>query len=1271
MTMLSAVDKEPVPTVVFLGRLSANKRPEHAIRAFGLLRRQLPEAQLWVIGTGPEEERLRRVAGPGVHFLGRVPEEEKHERLARAHVLVATSVREGWGLVVTEAAASGTVSIGYDVPGLRDSIGASGGILTRPDPASLATGLAGLLASVVANDGPRPEPAGVLPWAEVAASILTVAREPGPPAISVPEQRGRGAEDRVSDGRGAHGRAGLARARARVGAAGIALLLFGGIRDDVLSPVLVGAAFLALLTATVMGVIEGWPARGDRLSSQRAARGSDGWPSRTGVGIVALVAVIAAQSWFEPGRLLAGGDVSPVVGTAWLARLFAPWSWSGSDLGGPAANETKAPMAAVYWLVHALRGSPALAEDIWYTALFAGAAVACYLLLRALRIGAAGSAVGALAYIFSAHVVIVGTNPVYLAAMTLLTGLPAALIATASGRWTLRRGILILCTSAPLLGYASLNPPLLVMIGALVVSMPLLLAWLDGRAAARRALRALALGLPLLGLASCYWLVPTLLQLKIEATATLASPASWIWTEGRATLANGFWLNNSWGWNYSQYYPFASSYDKFPLLILKFLLPVTAFGFLAVPRLHGAPDVAARRVRLGIAASATALCLVLLSTGTRFPGALIFDPLYKLPLGWLLREPGRFLMLAGLACSVLFALTIEAVWEMLSSSAPGGARRGLSALHRSGARLAAVSATVGAAVLAPGFPLITGAIAPSHRPVLPPTHVRVPGYWAAMASYLKTSAPPGNLLALPEDDYYQMPYTWGYYGADTFITDLIARPVVDAVGQGYAPSQQELTNAVGLVQQGLIAQDWPSVQRTLTAIGTPLLLVRGDVNAAFPGRDITPPAALAAALGEDKGMRLVHRAGKLELFALRKSASPTGSVRSYATVNSVAPDLRDLALLPAGTALVSGPMRRSAPALLQVPPVASWRLSGGRLATSVAAQPGRRYHVELLSGTGRAVRRPGASSLTPRRQASRHRKRQPGRLHRPHRAPPARLARPVARVRHRNGQVVEALSYRVGRSVLTDGDFRSGPWGQVGNCAALPGTAMTAQLTARVRQGQGPAGEPALALSAHANSACEMRALSWRSGPLLVSLWVRNLAGAAPRLCLWELPVKACAAMSPLPARSALSRWYHFQTLVTPDPGARRLIIFLYANVYNRGALTSNEYSDIVIRRTPVLHQPVVVSARPRHARPAAALYTISDGFSSDWTGPSHDQRVEVDGLRDGWIGPRSRGVPVRFGLSRWYELSRLASLLAAVGLLALALPRWRRRRRRREGRLT
>ena len=356
----------------------------------------------------------------------------------------------------------------------------------------------------------------------------------------------------------------------------------------------------------------------------------------------------------------------------------------------------------------------------------------------------------------------------FLAAMVLLAGLPAVVLTTASGRWALRKGVLLLGLSAPLLGYAAQNPPLLLMIGALLALMPLLLGWLDGRAAARRAVCTLALGTLLLALASSYWLIPTVLQLKIEATSTLATQSSWTWTEGRATLANGFWLNNEWGWKFAEYYPYAGVYDQFPLLILKFLLPVMAFGFVALARFPRAIGVTARRARLGIAASATALFLVLLSTGTLLPGALVFDPLYQLPLGWLLREPGRFLMLGGLVYAVLLALTTETACEKLNLFELGIVWRWRSAFHRPILRLATVS-VAGAAVLAPGFPLMTGAIAPGHRPVLPSTRVSVPAYWTAMGSYLNGSAPPGNLLVLPQDDFYQMPYTWGYYGADNFI----------------------------------------------------------------------------------------------------------------------------------------------------------------------------------------------------------------------------------------------------------------------------------------------------------------------------------------------------------------------------------------------------------------------------------------------------------------------------------------------------------------------
>ena len=80
-----------------------------------------------MIGSGPMSDKLKRTASESVNFFGHVSDGEKRQLMGRAHALLATSVREGWGLTVTEAVAVGTATIGYAVPGLVDSIAASGG----------------------------------------------------------------------------------------------------------------------------------------------------------------------------------------------------------------------------------------------------------------------------------------------------------------------------------------------------------------------------------------------------------------------------------------------------------------------------------------------------------------------------------------------------------------------------------------------------------------------------------------------------------------------------------------------------------------------------------------------------------------------------------------------------------------------------------------------------------------------------------------------------------------------------------------------------------------------------------------------------------------------------------------------------------------------------------------------------------------------------------------------------------------------------------------
>jgi glycosyltransferase involved in cell wall biosynthesis len=123
VTPLSNVkEKEDNPTVVFIGRLKKAKLPHHALQAFSIIKNEIPDAKMWIIGEGYFRKKLESFGMKDVTFYGHISNERKYELLSRAHILLVPAVREGWGLIVTEANAMGTPAIGYNVPGLRDSI---------------------------------------------------------------------------------------------------------------------------------------------------------------------------------------------------------------------------------------------------------------------------------------------------------------------------------------------------------------------------------------------------------------------------------------------------------------------------------------------------------------------------------------------------------------------------------------------------------------------------------------------------------------------------------------------------------------------------------------------------------------------------------------------------------------------------------------------------------------------------------------------------------------------------------------------------------------------------------------------------------------------------------------------------------------------------------------------------------------------------------------------------------------------------------------------
>jgi phosphatidylinositol alpha-mannosyltransferase len=79
-----------------------------------------------------------------VRMLGRIDDEDKHEEIARADVLVAPSLRgESFGLVLTEAFTQGTPVVASNIPGYRDVLrdGVDGVLVPPGDAQAIAEAL--------------------------------------------------------------------------------------------------------------------------------------------------------------------------------------------------------------------------------------------------------------------------------------------------------------------------------------------------------------------------------------------------------------------------------------------------------------------------------------------------------------------------------------------------------------------------------------------------------------------------------------------------------------------------------------------------------------------------------------------------------------------------------------------------------------------------------------------------------------------------------------------------------------------------------------------------------------------------------------------------------------------------------------------------------------------------------------------------------------------------------------------------------------------------
>ena len=136
-----------VPVVMFVGRLTAIKRPDRLVEAFGMVLERIPEAVLAVAGEGELLEEVRRSVerlGDSVRLLGW--QSDVGRLYAAADLVVISSDNEGMPMTLIEAAMAGVPGVTTDVGSASEVVvHGSTGLVVAPDARDLADAIIVLL----------------------------------------------------------------------------------------------------------------------------------------------------------------------------------------------------------------------------------------------------------------------------------------------------------------------------------------------------------------------------------------------------------------------------------------------------------------------------------------------------------------------------------------------------------------------------------------------------------------------------------------------------------------------------------------------------------------------------------------------------------------------------------------------------------------------------------------------------------------------------------------------------------------------------------------------------------------------------------------------------------------------------------------------------------------------------------------------------------------------------------------------------------------------
>ncbi len=573
------------------------------------------------------------------------------------------------------------------------------------------------------------------------------------------------------------------------------------------------------------------------------------------LGLLALlVAMLITGQWFVPGRLLAGGDNFPpytIDPGKWVERMRYAWDLGGA--GGPSSLIQVLPQIIFDALLRTVF-APAEAQRAFYILLYGAQFLSMsYFVLTVLPGHRVAAIVAALFYCFNPFIVLVPPGYLGLFILVYLPYMSALFIQLATGSLN-ALSLAVFAVSASLSGMLFVNPPLFMVFLLFAVFMSIYVvarAW-RGR---DKVLLHVALLMVIYVLVNVYWISQAYFVLfgAGHQQVIAAQAQDWSFVARRSSIMNMFWLNPTWAWDY--YFPYAPVY-KTPLLLATVFLPsLIAFSALlnrSIPRWIVVP------------AAAGSLVLLLVSTGLHGPD-LFYNVnqffFHHVPLFWLFREPDTKFPFPLL---VLYAPLIGYQIECLAGQMAHVLRRrwvGVVLVK------SCVVAVTGLAFIVTAFPLVTGQVVGRSPVNTAPPGIAIPSYWFQLKDYLSRQDVHAGVLLLPNDDYYQMPYSWGYYGADAVPGEFIPNRniTINAAG-GYVAATSGGVDLNGQILQAVKDSAHPTIEPYLAAQGLRYIVQRNDIVTDEIGRHIVSPRQVRAYLQSQSYLHFVRSFGKLDLY---------------------------------------------------------------------------------------------------------------------------------------------------------------------------------------------------------------------------------------------------------------------------------------------------------------------------------------------------------------------------------------------------------------------